>query len=127
MKPGAHIIISVPNVANIVVRLALLFGRFPYADAGIIDKGHLRFFTLASARTLIRGCGFKIVKVCPTPLPVFLFAAKGSLKGIGGMFETLFYALTRLLKTLLAYQFVFVAVPDEECLRTRADSFPIPG
>ena len=42
---GTTVFISVPNVANWYVRIALLFGQFPYARKGILDNSHLRFFT----------------------------------------------------------------------------------
>ena len=45
---------SVPNVANVDVKLALLQGRFEYTHAGLLDKGHLRFFTKASLDDLVR-------------------------------------------------------------------------
>ncbi|MBZ5671576.1 MAG: hypothetical protein LAO04_17845, partial [Acidobacteriia bacterium] len=43
--PGGTVIVSVPNVAHLWVRLSLLAGRFDYADRGILDRSHLRFFT----------------------------------------------------------------------------------
>ena len=48
LKVGGAVIVSVPNVANLVMRLSLLCGRFDYAERGILDRTHLRFFTLAS-------------------------------------------------------------------------------
>ncbi len=47
LKESGKIIISVPNVANIVVRLSLLLGRFDYMDRGILDRTHFRFFYAA--------------------------------------------------------------------------------
>ncbi|HWF43814.1 MAG TPA: methionine biosynthesis protein MetW [Candidatus Kapabacteria bacterium] len=46
LKQGGIAIISLPNIANLRVRLNLLFGKFIYSDAGILDWSHLRFFTL---------------------------------------------------------------------------------
>lgn len=43
LKRDGEVIISVPNIANIYVRLSLLLGKFDYADKGILDKTHLRF------------------------------------------------------------------------------------
>ena len=45
LAPGAVVIVSVPNVAHLWVRLSLLLGRFEYAERGILDGTHLRFFT----------------------------------------------------------------------------------
>lgn len=46
------LIVSIPNIAFGGVRLALLNGAFEYVDSGLLERTHLRFFTLASARQL---------------------------------------------------------------------------
>jgi 2-polyprenyl-3-methyl-5-hydroxy-6-metoxy-1,4-benzoquinol methylase len=61
LKPGGQIIVSLPNVANLRVRLGLLFGKFDYTESGILDESHLRFFTLKSARELVINAGYHIV------------------------------------------------------------------
>jgi 2-polyprenyl-3-methyl-5-hydroxy-6-metoxy-1,4-benzoquinol methylase len=70
LRPDGQVIISVPNVANNFVRLAVLFDQFGYADRGIMDRTHLRFFTLKSLRRLVGDCAFRIVGLFPTPVPV---------------------------------------------------------
>lgn len=45
-------IVSIPNIAFGGVRLALLNGAFDYVDSGLLERTHLRFFTLASALRL---------------------------------------------------------------------------
>ena len=45
LKDDGVVIISLPNIANIYVRLNLLIGRFDYQDRGILDRTHIRFFT----------------------------------------------------------------------------------
>jgi len=62
LRPGGCIYVSLPNVANVVVRLNLLFGRFQYEDSGIMDVTHLRFFTRASACELVEAAGFTITR-----------------------------------------------------------------
>lgn len=47
-----RLIVSIPNIAFGGVRLALLNGTFDYVDSGLLERTHLRFFTLASARRL---------------------------------------------------------------------------
>ena len=113
MKSDAKVILSVPNVANIVIRLSLLFGKFSYSDSGILDRGHLRFFTYSTIKRLITTCGFKIAYVRSTPLPLFLFLSKSSGKGYLNFLETLFFKTTVLFKNLLSYQFIFVIVPGK--------------
>ena len=53
LKDNGCLVVSLPNVANITVRLMLLLGRFDYADRGIMDRTHLRFFTRKTARQLL--------------------------------------------------------------------------
>ena len=51
-------IISIPNVAFGGLRLALLNGFFDYVDSGLLERTHLRFFTLNSAMYLFKKLGF---------------------------------------------------------------------
>lgn len=62
LKTDGRVIISLPNVANIFVRLSLLFGNFNYTESGILDKTHLHLFTRGSAKKLIRESELIIIK-----------------------------------------------------------------
>jgi 2-polyprenyl-3-methyl-5-hydroxy-6-metoxy-1,4-benzoquinol methylase len=54
LAPGGLMIASVPNVRHYNVVLPLLFGgRWDYAEAGPLDRTHLRFFTRNSALQLL--------------------------------------------------------------------------
>ena len=54
LKAGGTLIASVPNVRHYSVVLPLLLGgKWDYADAGLLDRTHLRFFTRDSARQLL--------------------------------------------------------------------------
>jgi methionine biosynthesis protein MetW len=69
---GGGVVLSVPNVAHWTGRRAVLRGRFPYAEHGLFDRTHLRFFTRASARALAEGAGLRVVeeRFAPAPLPL---------------------------------------------------------
>lgn len=54
-------IVSLPNIANLRIRLGLLGGKFEYGDSGILDQTHIRFFTLSTARRMVREAGYAIV------------------------------------------------------------------
>jgi 2-polyprenyl-3-methyl-5-hydroxy-6-metoxy-1,4-benzoquinol methylase len=54
---------SVPNVRHYTIVAGLLLGEWEYQDSGILDRTHLRFFTLKSARQLLATTGFEIVKI----------------------------------------------------------------
>ena len=64
---GGSIIISLPNVGLWSVRLSVLAGRFEYADTGVLDRTHLRFFTRRTARALIEGAGLAIARTTYNP------------------------------------------------------------
>ena len=67
MKDDGRLLLSVPNVANWLNRLQLLLGRWEYAVSGVMDRTHLRFFTLRSVRRLVRAAGYEVVGVSATP------------------------------------------------------------
>src|SRR5205823_320673 len=62
LSPGGYIIVSVPNVANWRVRFGLFLGRFEYADYGILDRTHLRFFTRRTAYQLLADAGYRVTR-----------------------------------------------------------------
>jgi len=80
LRPGGTALISVPNVAHWSVRAALAAGRFDYADRGILDRTHLRFFTARTLRETIRGAGLEVDRTdsAVVPLELLLPAALGS-------------------------------------------------
>jgi len=45
LSAGGAVVVSLPNVAAWPVRLGLLAGHFEYANVGLLDRTHLRFFT----------------------------------------------------------------------------------
>lgn len=62
LKPGGSVMVSLPNVGLWSVRLSLMFGRFHYAESGVLDRTHLRFFTRSSAAELLRSAGLSPVR-----------------------------------------------------------------
>jgi hypothetical protein len=108
LPPGAPLMISVPNIANLYVRLNLLFGRFPYADRGLLDRTHRVFFTRSLLRRLLADAGFLIARetVSTIPLPLAFPLLPSRLLATAGR---LLEGLTRLLPTLLGYQILVLA------------------
>ena len=111
LDDSGKILISVPNVANIVVRLGLLAGRFDYTERGILDRTHLRFFTLRALRETAERAGYRLIEVRATPLPVQLVFPFTDRKAFA-LFHRAHYALVCARKRLFAYQFVVTAVPN---------------
>jgi SAM-dependent methyltransferase len=110
LKESGKLIISVPNVANWVIRLSLLLGKFDYMDRGILDRTHLRFFTLRTVKELMSEASCDILEMIPTPLPVQLAFPLTRSRFFAPLHEA-HSALTRSWKALFAYQFVVVAAP----------------
>ena len=67
VKDGGRVVISVPNALVWTNRVAFLFGRFEYADTGVMDRTHIRWFTFRSAKRLVRAAGCTLQKVDYTP------------------------------------------------------------
>ncbi len=64
LKPGGYVVSSIPNIRYYRTLRDLAFrGRWEYAESGILDRTHLRFFTLASIRSMFEQSGFRILKI----------------------------------------------------------------
>jgi SAM-dependent methyltransferase len=122
LKESGKIIISVPNIANWIVRLSLLFGKFDYMDKGILDRTHLRFFTSRSLKLLMKEVSCEVEETIPTPLPFQLVLPFTGSK-IFAPFHEVHYALTRCWKTLFAYQFVVVVAPMKRAVSHASEGF----
>lgn len=110
LKDDGHAFISVPNIANITVRLGLLFGVFEYRDRGILDHTHLRFYTMRTMRREIEKAGFRIIAVRGSSVPVRLIIGRWMPEFLLRAGERALSGITRLWRALFAYQIVVVAV-----------------
>ena len=53
LRPGGHVVISLPHVGHVDVRLALLQGEWKYRPWGLLDATHVRFFTLPTIKEML--------------------------------------------------------------------------
>ncbi len=61
LRPGGHLVGSVPNVRFVKTLAALLFAKdWRYQDSGVLDRTHLRYFTGKSLRRTLRAAGFEV-------------------------------------------------------------------
>lgn len=97
--------ISVPNIANLWVRLSLLFGKFDYTDNGILDRTHLTFFTRKTLFAMLDAVGLEILDVTPTPIPLGLVHPIFNEGKAGYPIYLILIWITKLFPTLLGYQF----------------------
>ena len=109
LKEDGYIIASTGNIANIHTRLMLLFGKFDYVERGILDKTHLRFFTLNAFCRLIENAGFYIAVIDSTPIPLPLVYPKTRAGEPFNFVHKANYFLSQVWKKLFGYQFIIVA------------------
>ena len=109
LRPGGRIVVSIPNIAFVKMRLRLLRGRFEYEDWGIMDRTHLRFFTLRTAKAMLQAAGFRITheeSIHSYPVPA-------ELRGLSRLrfvaWRQAKAPLARVWPTLFAQQFIMVA------------------
>jgi glycosyltransferase involved in cell wall biosynthesis len=107
LADNGRILVSLPNAVHWSVRMNMLRGKFEYANKGILDRGHLRFFTRESARRLFEGVGLKVAEKRTTPVPW-----ENVLPDLLGDFlrenvEKADYLLSRFAPNLFAYQNIF--------------------
>lgn len=62
VAPGGKVVITTSNVLFWKNRFKMLFGKFEYEKAGLMDYGHVRFFTAHTIKSALREGGFNIVK-----------------------------------------------------------------
>jgi 2-polyprenyl-3-methyl-5-hydroxy-6-metoxy-1,4-benzoquinol methylase len=75
LTPTGCAVISLPNVRHWSVVKDLLEGRFDYKNEGIMDRTHLRFFTMSSAVAMINGAGYDIDQIHAVVYPGHPFPA----------------------------------------------------
>jgi SAM-dependent methyltransferase len=111
LAPNGRVIVSVPNFAHVWVRLNLLVGRFEHADRGILDRTHLRFFTLDSFKRFLWEAGLEIEEMVATPVPLLLLMPERWQGGWLRVLHGLNAAVAQGWKNMFAYQFVAVTHP----------------
>src|SRR5258708_37918726 len=92
--------------------MRLAVGLFGYDRRGILDETHLRFFTRATLRRLVRASGFDILEEHATGLPL------GTISETDGsrlrLVRRIDRALVRARPTLFGYQYVLRLTPHAQ-------------
>ena len=111
LEENGFVIVSVPNVANITVRISLLFGRFQYGDRGILDRTHLRFYTRSTARALLEGAGYQVLEERMTAMPIELVFGLDPDNPVMRLVNLLARIAARVLPGLFGYQVMLTGRP----------------
>lgn len=69
MKPGAVVLASSPNVAQIAILRGIIADRWELTEEGVMDRTHLRWFTQGSYRQMFEDAGIKVEQVQPMAPP----------------------------------------------------------
>jgi hypothetical protein len=94
------VLVSLPNVASFEKPLGFFKGNWNYTNEGILDRTHIRFYTLAMAIKFLTDAGFAIRKMEPE-IPIIHSASK----------RNLFSLLSRNFPSSFAIGWVFEAEP----------------
>lgn len=114
LADDGEVFVSVPNFAHWYPRARVVSGRFDYDQRGLLDSGHVRFFTRRSFEKLIHESGLRIVERRTVGSP-FDVLGRGSDDGkanrrlaqVASKVAIVDRAATRLWPTLFGYQFLY--------------------
>lgn len=109
LREDGRLILSTGNVAIWFYRISLLIGRFEYGPRGILDETHVRLYTRATFRRLVRQSGFEIVRESFTPLPFELIFETRADSWFIRFLDRCYHALARWSPEVFAYQFIVEA------------------
>jgi 2-polyprenyl-3-methyl-5-hydroxy-6-metoxy-1,4-benzoquinol methylase len=65
IKPGGSCVVCIPNVGHWSVITSLLSGKWDYQDSGLLDRTHLRFFTISTIIDMFQRSGWTVVDLAP--------------------------------------------------------------
>jgi SAM-dependent methyltransferase len=109
LRAGGLLLVTGPNVAYWAVRKSLLFGHWDYADGGVMDRTHLRFFTAATWRALLERAGYPVECVEPAEGMIPLESRLERLPGVRRLVGPLRRSALRLLPGLFTVVYLLQA------------------
>jgi glycosyltransferase involved in cell wall biosynthesis len=112
LAPDGSLLVSVPNFAHWYPRTRVALGQFDYDRRGILDAGHVRFFTRRSFERLVDRTGFAVVRHAVVGLPIEAFERGGHRpSGIGRLVGAIDRKASHAWPTLFGYQFLYELRP----------------
>ena len=105
LAPRGVLITSIPNFGHWYARGRTALGLFDYDQRGILDQGHIRFFTRRSFLRRLRRAGFAVVRSETTGLPLDVLTHENG--AITRALRATDRVAVALRPTLFGYQFVF--------------------
>jgi 2-polyprenyl-3-methyl-5-hydroxy-6-metoxy-1,4-benzoquinol methylase len=114
LAPHGSLLLSVPNFAHWYPRTRVALGLFDYDARGILDRGHVRFFTRRSLQRLVTRSGWSISRIDYTGLPFDVLTGGASSTRRKRALRRLDRVLVRLRPPMFAYQFLLHLHPVGE-------------
>jgi len=109
LAPEGVIICSIPNVKHwSVVAPLLVADRFPYTDAGLLDRTHVHLFTLEEIGRMLRETGFTLKSLVRKDIPL-----PSNLEPLVDVASRLGADVLETRARLSAYQYLVVATRDD--------------
>jgi 2-polyprenyl-3-methyl-5-hydroxy-6-metoxy-1,4-benzoquinol methylase len=60
LRPGGSIVVSIPHASHAAILACLLNNDFDYRDWGLLDRTHIRFFSMKNIQALFERAGLRI-------------------------------------------------------------------
>jgi len=98
LDPKGVLVVSLPNLRHLRPLWSLVADRFEYEESGILDRSHLRFFTLHTMREMLAETGYEILR-------------RSENRSRNRLYDALVVCSLGLLKPFTVYQYLFVARP----------------
>jgi 2-polyprenyl-3-methyl-5-hydroxy-6-metoxy-1,4-benzoquinol methylase len=100
---------SIPNIQHWSIIFGLISGNFDYADSGLLDRTHIRFFTKKTIISMFNNCGFEVKSISPR---IFNFPEQDKyLSLISEVSEKLKIEKSNAVISSAAFQYTVHAVP----------------
>lgn len=105
--PATSLVACIPNMQHWSMHFRLLAGDLRYADTGLLDRTHLRFFTRQTMIELFESTGYQVHSISPR---IFNFPNQESmLKNVGVTAEMYGLDPLQAMQDSAAFQFVLLA------------------
>ena len=107
------ILTSVPNFAHWYPRGRVAIGRFDYDRRGILDRGHVRFFTRRSFERMVSDVGLDVRwrAVVGAPIEVTERGGRGGFGRVASLLGSVDRTAAQVWPTMFGYQFLYALQP----------------
>ena len=113
LSDNGELIVSIPNFGHWYPRVRSLLGKFDYDQRGILDIGHLRFFTQRSFERLATRTGYEAKRAasCGTPIQMLLTTDGRLTRMVVTLLRKIEKVLVVARPQVFAYQFIYRLKP----------------